>query len=315
LPLGSTANVVYDTFSGSSVDDKFVVLNRNVSGVTTARFGDTFGTDTGPLTNESSHNLVADLSSATASTINALREAFQIQRMFEKDARGGTRYIEMIKAHFNVTSPDARQQRPELLGLGSVDVNINPVVQNSSTVTGSPQGNLAAFGVAAAAGIGFTKSFTEHSVLLGLCSIRADLTYQQGLNRMFSRKTRFDFYFPTLAHLGEQTVLNKEIYAQGTSADDNVFGYQERYAEYKYKPSQITGNFRSQDAQSLDVWHLSQDFGSLPVLNDEFIEEDVPMSRVLAVVDEPEFIYDSYINLTCVRPMPMYSVPGMIDHL
>jgi hypothetical protein len=161
---------------------------------------------------------------------------------------------------------------------------------------------------------GFTKSFTEHCLILGFVSVRADLTYQQGLNRMFSRQTRYDFYWPSLSHIGEQAVLNKEIYAQGTSADDDVFGYQERYAEYRYKPSLITGKFRSNDAASLDSWHLSQDFDALPVLNGSFIEENPPVDRVIAVETEPHFLFDSFMKMRCVRPMPLYGVPGMIDH-
>jgi hypothetical protein len=258
--------------------------------------------------------LVADLSSATAATINQLREAFQIQKLLERDARGGTRYTEIVKSHFGVTSPDARLQRPEYLGGGSTPVNVTPIEQTSSTDATSPQGNLAAMATVSLTNHGFTKSFTEHCVIIGLVSVRADLTYQQGLNRMFSRQTRYDFYWPALSHIGEQAVLNKEIYAQGTTADDDVFGYQERYAEYRYKPSMITGKFRSNDAQSLDAWHLSQEFSSLPGLNSTFIEENPPLDRVIAVPSEPHFIFDSYISMKCARPMPVYSVPGKIDH-
>ena len=195
-------------------------------------------------------SLYADLSAASPVSINDLREAFQVQRLLERDARGGTRYTEIIRSHFGVVSPDARLQRPEYLGGSSSSVRITPVQQNSSTDTTSPQGNLAAFGIAADTFHGFTKGFVEHCVVIGLVNIRADLTYQQGINRMFSRRTRFDFYWPSLAHLGEQEVLNKEIYAQGNATfDDAVFGYQERYAEYRYFPSQITGKFRSTYAQ------------------------------------------------------------------
>ena len=260
--------------------------------------------------------IYADLSSATAATINALRQAFQIQKLYERDARGGTRYVEIIKAHFGVTSPDARLQRPEYLGGGSSPVNSNPVPQ-TSVAAGTPQANLAAYGTAVLHGHGFTKSFTEHCLILGLVCVRADLTYQQGLNRMFSRSTRFDFYWPALAHIGEQAVLNKEIYAQGSAnlaADAEVFGYQERYAEYRYKPSTITGEFRSNFAQSLDVWHLSQDFGSLPVLDETFIVENPPVDRVIAVPSEPHFLFDAYFKFKCARPMPVYSVPGLVDH-
>ena len=222
-------------------------------------------------------NVRADLTNATAATINQLREAFQIQKLYERDARGGTRYTEIIKAHFGVTSPDARLQRPEYLGGGHSYININPVAQTSSTDATTPQGNLAAFGTTSFHGHGFTKSFTEHCVIIGLACVRADLTYQQGLNRMFSRQDRWDFYWPALAHIGEQAVLNKEIYADGSANDELVFGYQERFAEYRYKPSMITGEFRSNAATPLDAWHLSQDFSSLPALNSTFIEEDPPM--------------------------------------
>jgi hypothetical protein len=267
--------------------------------------------------------LTADLSSAEASTINELRQAFQLQKLFEKDARGGTRYVEVIKGHFGVTSPDFRLQRPEYLGGGTTRININPVAQTSSTDGTSPQGNLTAFGVGSFSGHGFTKSFVEHCVLIGLINIRADLTYQQGLDRMFSRSTRYDFYWPSLSHIGEQAVLTKELYCQdptvdtgstGTPDNEKVFGYQERYAEYRYKPSKITGKFRSNDAQSLDAWHLSQEFSSLPTLNQSFIEENVPIDRVTVVTTEPEFLFDSYFDMKCARPMPVYSVPGLIDH-
>ncbi|QCQ84886.1 major capsid protein [Blackfly microvirus SF02] len=260
-------------------------------------------------------NLYADLSTATAATINQLRQAFQVQRMYERDARGGTRYTEIIQAHFGVTSPDARLQRAEYLGGGSVPININPIAQTSSTSSQpTPQGSLAAIGTVGMNGVGFTKSFTEHCVVLGMVSVRADLNYQQGLNRMWSRQTRFDFYWPALSHLGEQTVLNQEIYCQATAADTAVFGYQERYAEYRYKPSIVTGQFRSNFAQPLDSWHLAQNFLALPVLGPTFIQDTPPLSRVIAVTNAPHFLFDSYFRLRCARPMPVYGVPGMIDH-
>lgn len=259
-------------------------------------------------------SMEADLSTATSVTINSLREAFQIQRLMERDARGGTRYVEILRSHFGVVSPDYRLQRPEYLGGGSIPINVNPVVQTSSTDATSPQGNLAAYGTGAGSGIGFSKSFTEHCVILGLVNVRADLSYQQGLPRMFSRRTRYDFYWPALAHLGEQAVLNKEIYAQGTADDDLVFGYQERWAEYRYFPSKITGKFRSTDATPLDAWHLAQEFTGLPALNAAFIEENPPLSRCVAVTTEPQFLFDSHFSIKCTRPMPTYSVPGMIDH-
>jgi len=259
-------------------------------------------------------NIRADLTNATAATINALREAFQLQRLYERDARGGTRYTEIIRAHFGVTSPDARLQRPEVLATGSIPVTFAPIPQTSPTSGANALGQLAAFATASGTGKGFVKSFTEHTLLIGMVCLRADLNYQQGLNRMFSRSTRFDYYWPALAHLGEQSVLNKEIYAQGTADDDLVFGYQERFAEYRYKPSGITGKFRSTASGSLDLWHLAQEFGSLPVLNQTFIDETPPVDRVVAITTEPEVLADFYFDLKCARPMPTYSVPGLIDH-
>lgn len=256
----------------------------------------------------------ADLATATPISINDLRQAFQVQRLYERDARGGTRYTEILRSHFGVVSPDARLQRPEYLGGSSTRVNINPVQQTSGTTDTSPQGNLAAFGVAGDVFHGFSKSFVEHGLIIGLVNVRADLTYQQGIPRMWSRKGRFDYYWPALAHLGEQAVLNKEIFAQGSADDDKVFGYQERWAEYRYFPGQITGKFRSTDPQSLDVWHLGQKFDTLPALSKQFIEDNPPIERVVAVQDEPQFLLDSYIRLKCARPMPVYSVPGLVDH-
>lgn len=256
----------------------------------------------------------ADLSSATPISINDLRQAFQIQKLYERDARGGTRYTEILRSHFGVISPDARLQRSEYLGGSSARISINPVQQTSSTNETTPQGNLAAYGVVADSFNGFSKSFVEHGYVFGFVNVRADLTYQQGLNRMWSRQGRFDFYWPVLAHLGEQAVLNKEIYAQGTADDDKVFGYQERYAEYRYYPGQITGKFRSTDPQPLDSWHLAQKFSSLPTLSSQFIQDNPPVERVIAVQDEPQFLFDSYIRLKCARPMPVYSVPGLVDH-
>ncbi len=257
--------------------------------------------------------IYADLTSATAATINQLRQAFQIQKLYERDARGGTRYTEIIRSHFGVTSPDARLQRPEYLGGGSSPININPVAQTSESAT-TPQGNLAALGTVTINNHGFTKSFTEHCILIGMVSARADLNYQQGLNRMWSRQTRWDYYWPALSHIGEQSVLNKEIFADGSANDDLVFGYQERFAEYRYKPSLITGEFRSSAAASLDTWHLAQDFATLPTLNADFIEDDPPVDRVIAVPSEPHFLFDGYFSMKCARPMPVYSVPGLIDH-
>ena len=259
--------------------------------------------------------LYADLSDATSATINQLREAFQIQGLLERDARAGTRYTEIVQGHFGVTSPDARLQRPEYLGGGKDRINVNPIPQTSSTDTTTPQGNLSAYATTGFSGHRFTKSFTEHSVIIGLACVYADLTYQQGLARHWSRQTRYDFYWPALAHLGEQAILNQEIYAQGTSDDANTFGYQERYAEYRYKPSQITGKFRSTvSSGSLDNWHLAQDFSALPSLNSSFIEENPPVDRVIAVTSEPQLLLDVYFKLKCARPMPTYSVPALLSH-
>jgi len=266
----------------------------------------------------------ADLTSAVAATVNQMRQSVQVQKIYERDARGGTRYTEIVRAHFGVISPDARLQRPEYLGGGSRHVNVHPVARTANALNPLDDvetfaGELGAFGTVSVNGdIGFVKSFTEHGVILGLCSLRADLTYQQGLNRMYSRQTRFDFYWPALSHIGEQAVLNQEIFMQanGTPANEGVFGYQERYAEYRYKPSVITGRFRSDASNSLDVWHLSQDFSALPVLDSDFIEDNPPIDRVIAVTDpvSSHVIYDSFIRLISVRPMPVYSVPGMMDH-
>jgi len=319
IPLGTSAPVVP---GGTEIP----VFSRSTAGYTSSLTMDSLSvnptwTAGTPPSNSVAYwdepSLEADLTNATAATINSLRQAFQIQKLYERDARGGTRYTEIIRAHFGVVSPDARLQRPEYLGGGSAPITVSPIAQTSSTDATTPQGNLAAMGTCSASGQGFVKSFTEHCLIIGMVSVRADLNYQQGLNRMFSRSTRWDFYWPALSHIGEQAVLNKEIYAQGSAnptADADVFGYQERYAEYRYKPSLVTGQFRSNYATPLDMWHLSQNFSSLPVLNASFIEENPPVDRVSAVPDEPNFLFDAYFKLKCARPMPVYGVPGLIDH-
>lgn len=273
----------------------------------------------GSLPSGSSHGapavaLYANLADSAVITVNQLREAFAIQHFLEGEARGGcSRYTEVIRSHFNTVSPDSRLQRPEYLGGSSQRLNVTTVAQTSASVSGStPQGNLAAF-VTVNEDASWTKTFTEHTLIIGLANVRADLSYQQGLPRMFSRRTKFDFYWPELANLGEQAVLNKEIYAQGTADDDDVFGYQERWAEYRYHPDMITGQFRSTYANSLDYWHLAQKFTSLPVLNQSFVEEHVPIDRVLAVntATAPNMILDGWFEVSCARPMPLYSVPGL----
>lgn len=262
--------------------------------------------------------IYANLSAASGLSINALRLAFQTQKMLERDARGGTRYTELVKSHFGVTSPDARLQRPEFLGGRSTPIQISTVPQTSATASQpTPIGKLAAYALGTNTRDGFTKSFTEHGMIIGLCMVRADLTYQQGLDRKFSRSTRLDYYFPALSHLGEQAILNKEIYAQGSAnaaQDAAAFGYQERYAEYRYANSLISGKLRSTYSTPLDIWHLSQEFGSLPTLSSTFIVETPPISRIIAVTTEPEFVMDTFIKCRAVRPMPTYSVPGLIDH-
>lgn len=311
LPLGSTADMIVE--SGSGTGDEIIAelgsggLLVNFNAATAAlQVGSTPGVTTAKLQ--------ADLSTATAATINDLREAFQVQKLLEKDARGGTRYTEIVKAHFGVNSPDARLQRPEYLGGGTSNINISPIAQTSSTDATTPQGNLAAMGTVGIHNNGFNKSFTEHGYVIGIVCARADLTYQQGIDRMWLRDDRYDFYWPSLAHLGEQEVLSREIYADGTVADDDVFGYQERYAELRYKPSKVTSAFRSNAAASLDSWHLCQDFASRPVLGSTFIAENPPIDRIVAVPSEPDLIFDAYFDLVCARPIPMYSVPGLIDH-
>lgn len=256
-----------------------------------------------------------DLDTSSIFTINSLRTAFQMQKFYERLARGGSRYTEVLRSFFGVVSPDARLQRPEFLGSFTKMVNVNPIAQTSATDNTSPQGNLSAYGVTAAKFHGFTKSFVEHGYVIGFVCARADLTYQQGINKMWLRSTVYDFYWPTFAHLGEQAIELCEIYAQGTEADSTVFGYQERYAEYRYKPSQITGKFRSSVANgSLDKWHLSQFFKNAPTLNEEFIIENPPINRIIAVTDEPEFLLDIGFRYTTVRPMPMFGTPGLVDH-
>lgn len=256
-----------------------------------------------------------DLDTSSIFTINSLRTAFQMQKFYERLARGGSRYTEVLRSFFGVVSPDARLQRPEFLGSFTKMVNVNPIAQTSATDTTSPQGNLSAYGVTAAKFHGFTKSFVEHGYIFGFVCARADLTYQQGINKMWLRSTVYDFYWPTFAHLGEQAIELREIYAQGSDDDSRVFGYQERYAEYRYKPSQITGKFRSSVVNgSLDKWHLSQFFKNAPTLNEEFIIENPPIERIIAVPSEPEFLLDVGFRYTTVRPMPMFGTPGLVDH-
>lgn len=343
LPLGSTAPVIgngmtlgFDTGTSSvphlgllagdgSLSSAFVgnsgvygqPVNTNPSGTGLAQ-----GHSVGVTTDPTKSGLIADLSSATAALVTTVRDAFQVQKILERDARGGTRYVEILQSHFGVTSPDSRLQNPELLDAGSCPVMINTVAQTSSSVSDSPQANLAAYGVIAKTTSGFTKSFVEHGYVMGICRIRADLSYQQGTPRHFFNSERFDYYMPELACISEQAVLNREIFTQGSGVkddngdviDEKVFGYQEAWAHYRYFPNQITGKLRSDDPQSLDAWHLAQDFAELPTLSEKFITEDIPLKRALAVQDEPEFKLDVQMSVRWVRPMPLYSVPGLVDH-
>ena len=300
LPLGTTAPVKRDTapLHGGLFLKPGGIMIPTAGNVTQSAVPNlTVGGDI--VSYDPRGTLYADLSTATAATINAIRTAFQVQKLLERDARGGTRYTEIIRSHFGVVSPDSRLQRPEYLGGSSVPVNIAPVAQTSaSAISGSatPQGNLSAIGTLLSKS-GFTQSFTEHGIIIGLANIRADLNYQQGMRRMWSRRTRYDFYFPAFANLGEQAVLSKEIYCTGDPADDDVFGYQERWAEYRYNPALITGRFRSTAASTLDSWHLAQKFSSRPLLNAAFINEDPPIARVSAVNTAltNQFIFDSFL--------------------
>lgn len=333
LPFGGTANI--NLASNSSIklpttslsndysDNGTTSISNNVwASLGSVRLANAYGSNSatgtavyGDVPVGGLNGWSVDLTSATSITISQFREAFQIQRWYERAARGGTRYTEIIRSFFGVVSPDARLQRPEYLGGSSSRIDVNVIPQTSGTTDVSPQANLSAFAVATnGRGNGFSKSFTEHGWIIGLVNVRADLTYQQGINRMWTRSTKFDMYWPTFAFLGEQAVLNKEIYAQGNEDDDKVFGYQERYAEYRYAPSQVTGKFRSTYAQSLDSWHLAQKFENLPKLSPEFIVDNPPVDRVVAVPSEPQFLLDAWFNLNCVRPMPVYGVPGLMDH-
>lgn len=330
LPLGTSAPVVTSSIQTIS-GPRNALLLRDTAGNppgSNARLGastsgalSSDGTAIGtPTSSWYPANLYADLSLATAATINAIRLAFQVQRLLERDARGGTRYTELVLSHFGVRSPDMRLQRPEYIGGGSTPIVINGVVQTSATgITGAstPAGNLSATGtMISVGGHDFRYAATEHGHIIGLINVRGENTYQQGLRRMWSRQTRYDFYFPVFAHLGEQAVLNKEIYVRGDSGDTGVFGYQERFGEMRYHPSHITGLFRSTAAGTLDIWHLAQRFTSLPTLNQTFIEENPPVDRVIAVPSSTgkQLLLDTMFDVTAIRPLPMYGVPGLIDH-
>ena len=321
-PLGTLAPIYTNQIDNAGIEIGEASGSAAPAALT---YMDTAGAAGNPVRNQSGTqagtypddvHLFADLSNATSATINELRLAFQTQRLLERDARSGTRYVETILAHFGVTVPDFRIQRPEFLGGGSTPINITPVA-NTSDTTNYDQGELSGFGTAGGTH-GFTKSFVEHGVIIGLANVRGDVTYQQGQERYWAKTSRYDFYYPVLSQIGEQSVLNKEIYAQGNgaTADELVFGYQERYAEYRYKPSRITGLFNSNAASSLNAWHLSEDFASLPTLGDAFIQANLgtPLDRAIATPTEPHIIADFFFDMKCARPMPLYGVPGNLDH-
>lgn len=306
LVNGGSYNLGFSANNDANITGNGVTNVRTLDGGTSSNIGFAYPT-----------NLGADLKNATVVTISQLRQAFAVQRLYERDARGGTRYTEILKSHFGVSSPDGRLQRSEYLGGKRIPVNISQVVQTSSTDGTSPQGNTAGYSLTGDVSSVFTKSFTEHGFLLAFVCVRNENTYQQGLEKFWSRKRRFDFYWPALANISEQPIFNKELYAQGTSEDDEVFGYQEAWAEYRYKPSRVSGAFRSNYAQSLDSWHYADYYESLPVLSDAFIRgSKTNIDRTLAVQSsvEDQFIADFYFKIKSVRPMPVYSVPGLIDH-
>ena len=321
VSLGDRAQVMAQTIGGTdpAVADP-IMVELGTTGVFHQLDSDLAVVDISATT-AAGAPLYANLADATGISINDLRESIQIQRLLERDARGGTRYPEILRSHFQVSDPGLLvHQRPLFLGGGSSQINITPVQQTTNTASDvqvalTPQGNLAAYGTVSGIGHGFTSSFTEHGHILGLVNVRADLTYQQGLERYWSRQTRFDFYWPALSHLGEQSVKNSEVFVSNDPLiDDATFAYMPRYDEYRFKQSQITGLFRSQATASLDVWHLAQDFAVLPALNAAFITDAVPMDRVLAVPSEPDFLLDVYFKIKAARPLPLYGTPGLMDH-
>lgn len=337
MPLGDFAPVITtDKFTYNAEGSPSMVFGLN-SGVNSGSSGliglSGFTSDTGKqlygagfvndefLANSSDGvvplNLVADLSLATSASINQLRLALSLQRFYELDARGGTRYTELLRSHFGAVSPDSRLQRPEYLGGKRIRINMQQVLQTSSTDETSPQGHTAAFSLTADSDDSFTYSAVEHGYIIGVCCVRTSQTYQYGVERMWSRSDRTDFYFPAFAHIGEQAILNKELYASNNASDDEVFGYQEAWSEYRYKPSQITGKFRSNAEGTLDSWHYSEKLESPPVLGESFMKQSaLPIDRTLAVSSElsDQFICDFALDITSVRPMPMYSVPGLSSH-
>lgn len=323
-PVKATSQLVPD-YDSQNAAARYVYVNgdwllRAGYGSTAGTWNSTQHVGSGGLTTaDAPANLWALAEGGLGVTINQLRTAFQIQKFYEKSARGGSRYIETLKVMFGVTSPDARMQRPEYLGGNRVPININQVIQQSGTGSASqtPQGTVTGMSLTTDTHFDFSKSFTEHGFIIGLCVARYDHTYQQGIERFWSRKDKFDYYWPVFANLGEMPIRNKEIYADGSSADDEVFGYQEAWADYRYKPNRVSGEMRSTYAQSLDVWHLGDKYTSLPHLSDSWLREDMTnVDRVLAVQSSNanQLFMDVFIKNKAVRPMPLFSIPGLIDH-
>ena len=311
LPLGTTAPVIPSTPAITITNGTDTLGLRTVSGSSNLQLS-AAATVTDSSLQWGTTSMTADLTNASAATINALRQAFQVQGLLELDARGGTRFTEILLAHFNVVSPDFRLQRPEYLGGGQTRINSHPVAQSAPTSGSNYLAQLGAFATSSTQGenIGFSKSFVEHGIVIGLACARADITYQQGLNRMWSRSTRYDYMWPKLQELGEQSILNQEIYLAGSGGTDTaVFGYQERYAEYRYKPSEIHGEFRSTYATPIDQWHMAEEFSSVPSLNAAFIVQNTPITRALASSSAPQILFDGWYQYKHARPMLAYSVP------
>lgn len=320
IPLGTRAPVVgigkvNGTFadSGSSYRES---TGQTVLYPNSTLVGDSLGAGAqfairGTAAADAFPDIYANLEEATAASVNLWREAIQMQGLFERDAKGGTRYVELLLAHFGVISPDFRLQRPEYIGGGTVEFNVNPIAQTSRPESGNPQGQLAAFAQSHGT-VGFNRSFVEHGHVIGLVSLRAPVTYQQGMERMWSRQTRYEFYWPAFAHLGEQAILNKELMLQGTSDDEGVYGWQERYSEMKFKMNVVTGLFRSNATGSLDSWNLALDFDTLPELAD-MVEENPPIDRIIAVPSQPHVLFDSYTRFRDTRAMPTFATPATLS--
>lgn len=322
IPMSGDANVyLYNTVQNKVYDGNIWLdskneyaprLNQKPSNMGTDKLVQVFGSTTKNGTDETQAIFKADLSTVTGATINNLRQAFAVQQFMEADARGGTRYREIIRNHFGVDIDDKTVQIPEYLGGQRYMINVNQVVQTSATNTTSPQGNAAAISVTPFMENSFTKSFQEHGYVIGVCCIRNDNTYQQGLEKLWSRTEKFDFYWPEFAHLGEQAILNKEIYAQGNADDEKAFGYQEAYSEYRMTPNRVCGKFRSNAEQSLDAWHYADNYSKLPTLSQEWLATDKSViNRTIAVQNQPQFIMDILVENDAVRPMPIYGNPGL----